>query len=59
MQRRIVDLPEPDGPMIETASPLSHVEVDALEHLGLRRRTGARPPVAADQGRRRSVPFVM
>ena len=33
MQRSSVDLPEPDGPMMQTTSPLRDVERDALQHL--------------------------
>ena len=33
MQRRKVDLPEPDGPMMQTISPRRDLEVDALQHL--------------------------
>ena len=33
MQRRSVDLPEPDGPIRATAEPLRHLERDALQHL--------------------------
>ena len=33
MQRSSVDLPEPDGPMMHTASPRSHRERDAAQHL--------------------------
>ena len=33
MQRRNVDLPEPDGPMRHHDLAALHLEVDALEHL--------------------------
>ena len=33
MQRMNVVLPEPDGPMMQTVSPLRDVEGDALQHL--------------------------
>ena len=33
MQRRKVDLPEPDGPRMHITSPRLDLEVDALEHL--------------------------
>ena len=33
MQRMNVVLPEPEGPMMQTVSPLGDVERDALQHL--------------------------
>ena len=33
MQRRKVDLPEPDGPTMQTTSPRLHFQIDALQHL--------------------------
>ena len=33
MQRRNVDLPEPDGPSRHITSPGMHLEVDPLQHL--------------------------
>ncbi len=33
MQRRNVDLPEPDGPSRHITSPAGHLEVDPLENL--------------------------
>ena len=35
MQRRNVDLPEPEGPRITTTSPGHDIQVDALQHLQL------------------------
>ena len=33
MQRRKVDLPEPEAPMMQTTLPGADLEVDALQHL--------------------------
>ncbi len=40
MQRRIVDLPEPEAPISATDSCSATLEVDALQHLELAERLG-------------------
>ena len=50
MQRRNVDLPEPDGPMRHITSPRADLEVDAVQHLVERR--SACGPLRAHHRRR-------
>ena len=38
MQRRSVDLPEPEGPMMQTTSAFGHRQRNALQHLDLAER---------------------